>query len=60
MNTNNIKRNNAFKNFFPYLILFIIIGATLLILNMGSNKVHELKTGELLKALKGEDGRIYC
>ena len=55
MNTNNIKRNNAFKNFFPYLILFIIIGATLLILNMGSNKVHELKTGELLKALKNEE-----
>ncbi len=51
----NIKRNNAFKNFFPYLILFIVIGVTLFILNMGNNKVHELKTGELIQALKNEE-----
>ena len=55
MNTKEIKRNNTFRNFFPYLILLVIIGATLFILNMGNNTVHELKTGELIQALKNEE-----
>ncbi len=55
MNTKEIKRNNTLRNFFPYLILLIIIGATLLVLGMGGNQVHELKTGELITALKNEE-----
>ncbi len=54
MNT-NIKKNNAFRNFFPYLILCIVIGVTLFILSMGTDNVHELKTGELIQALKNEE-----
>ncbi len=53
----NVKtnKNNAVKSFFPYLILFIIIGVTLFVLNMGTNTVNELKTGELIQALKKEE-----
>ncbi len=54
MNIKDVKKNNTVKTFFPYLILFIIIGVTFFILNMGTNKVNELTTGELKKALKEE------
>ena len=52
MNIKDVKKNNAVRNFFPYLVLFIIIIATFLILNMGGKKVNELTTGELLTALQ--------
>ncbi len=54
MNNKEVRKNSTLKSLFPYLILFIIIGSVLFILNMGTNKVHELKTGELIKALKKE------
>lgn len=52
MNIKDVKKNNAFKNFFPYLVLFIIIIATFFILNLGGRRVNELTTGELLTALE--------
>ena len=55
MNIKNVKKNNTLKNFLPYIILFIVIGVTLFILNTGGNRVHELKTGELIEALKNEE-----
>ncbi len=51
MKIKEVKRNNAFRNFLPYLILLIIIGVTFFILNLGTNKVNDLTTGELLEAL---------
>lgn len=54
MNIKDVKKNNTVRTFFPYLVLFVIIGVTLVILNMGTNKVNELKTGELITALKEE------
>ena len=55
MNIKDVKKNNTVRNFFPYLVLFIIIIATFFILNLGGRKVNELTTGELLTALeKGE------
>ena len=48
MNIKDVKKNNAVRNFFPYLVLFIIIIATFFILNMGGKKVNELSTGELI------------
>lgn len=55
MNIKDVKKNNAVRNFFPYLVLFIIIIVTFFILNMGGKKVNELSTGELITALeKGE------
>ena len=55
MNIKDVKKNNAVKSFFPYFILFIIIIATLFILNMGGKKVNELTTGELLTALEQKE-----
>ncbi len=55
MNIKNMKKNNSLRNFLPYIILFIVIGVTLFILNTGGNRVHELKTGELIEALKSEE-----
>ena len=55
MNIKDVKKNNTMRNFFPYLVLFVIIIATFFILNLGGRKVNELTTGELLTALeKGE------
>jgi len=54
MNIKDVKKNNQVRNFFPYLILFVIIIAVFLILNMGTNKVNKLTTGELLTAIKNE------
>ena len=51
MKIKEVKRNNAFRNFLPYLILLIIIGVTFFILYLGTNKVNDLTTGELLEAL---------
>ena len=56
MNIKDVKKNNTVRNFFPYLILFIIIIATFFILNMGGRKVNDLTTGELLTAL--EQGEV--
>ncbi len=55
MNIREVRKNNTFRNLFPYLVLALIIGATFLLLNMGGVKVNELTTGELLKALKDEE-----
>mgnify|MGYP005769837045 FL=1 len=55
MNIKEVKKNNAARNFFPYLVLFIIIIATFLILNMGGRRVNELTTGELLTALEKDE-----
>ncbi len=52
MNIKDVKKNNAVRNFFPYLVLLVIIIATLFILNMGGRRVNELTTGELLTALE--------
>lgn len=52
MNIKDVKKNNTMRSFFPYLILFIIIGLTFFILSMGTNKVNKLTTGELITALK--------
>ncbi len=51
----SVKKNNTVRNFFPYLILIIIIGITFFILNMGSTKVNDLTTGELLEAIRNEE-----
>ena len=56
MNIKDVKKNNTIRNFFPYLVLFIIIIATFFILNLGGRKVNELTTGELLTAL--EQGEV--
>ena len=50
----DVKKNNAVRNFFPYLVLLMIIVGVLFILNMGTNKVNKITTGELLTALKEE------
>ena len=55
MNVKDIKKNNVVKNFFPYLILLAIMIIVFLFLNMGTNKVNKLTTGELVKALKEEN-----
>ncbi len=55
MNIKEVKKNNAVRNFFPYLVLFIIIIATFLILNIGGRRVNELTTGELLTALEKDE-----
>ena len=55
MNIKDVKKNNAVKNFFPYLVLLIIIIATFFILNLGGKKVNELTTGELLTALEQKE-----
>jgi len=52
MNKKDVKKSNAVRNFFPYLILLIIIGSVFFILNMGTKKVNDLTTGELIQALK--------
>lgn len=54
MNIKDVKKNNQVRNFFPYLILFVIIIAVFFILNMGTNKVNKLTTGELITAIKEE------
>ena len=56
MNIKDAKKNNTVRNFFPYLVLFIIIIATFFILNMGGRKVNDLTTGELITAL--EQGEV--
>ena len=56
MNIKDAKKNNTIRNFFPYLVLFIIIIATFFILNIGGRKVNDLTTGELITAL--EQGEV--
>ena len=50
----NVKsnKNENFKNFLPYIVLFGVILIVMYALNIQGNKVHELKTGELLTELK--------
>ena len=45
----NKKRQNAIKQFMPYLVLLVIITAMLLLYGGSATKVHELNTGEFLK-----------
>ena len=54
MNIKDVKKNNAVRNFFPYLILLIIICATFLFLNLGRQKVNKLTSGELISDVKEE------
>lgn len=54
MNIKDVKKNNVVRNSFPYFVLLLIICAVFFVLNMGSTKVNELTTGELLTALKEE------
>ena len=55
MNIKNVKRNDTIRNFFPYIILLIVIGVVFFILNFGNNKVNKIETGELLTALKSNE-----
>lgn len=48
----DLKKNNAIKSFFPYFVLILVIAGVFFMLSTGTNKVNELKTGELLQALK--------
>lgn len=45
----NKKRQNAIKQFMPYLVLLVIITAMLLLYGGSATRVHELNTGEFLK-----------
>ncbi len=53
---NNVKKNNKFRSFAPYLVLLIIIGAILLVANFQGDSVHEIKTGTLIKYI--EQGKV--
>lgn len=48
------KKNNAYRAMLPYTMLAIILVVTLLFMNMGSTKINELTTGELLQELENE------
>lgn len=50
----NRKNNSLFKNILPYLVICCVITGILIFLNYGSNVVHELTTGELLKEINKE------
>ncbi len=49
------KKNKTYIAMLPYIILAIILVVTLFALNRDSSKVHELKTGELLSAIKNQE-----
>ena len=53
---NNVKKNNKFRSFAPYLVLLLIIGAILLVANFQGDSVHEIKTGALIKYI--EQGKV--
>ena len=48
----NKKNSSLMKNIFPYFLLGLVICATFIILDYKGNKVNELTTGELLKAVE--------
>ena len=52
---NNAKKNNTVKNAGPYIILLLVMCGILFILNMQSDKVHELTTGKLITALEKDE-----
>ena len=52
----NKKRQNAAKQFTPYLVLLLIICAMLFLYSGTATKVHELKTGEFLKYIN--EGKV--
>ena len=47
-----MKRNNAIKNVFPYVVLIVVIFFVLTVLNFGGNINHSITTGELLSELE--------
>lgn len=49
-----MKKNNAVKISFPYVILLIIILGTLLYFNYAKEEVHKLSTGDLIKEIDKE------
>ena len=53
---NNVKKNKAFKNFAPYLVLILIIGAIVIAANFQGESVHKIKTGNLIKYI--EQGKV--
>ena len=55
----DLKKNNAVKSFFPYFVLILVVAGVFFILSMGTNKVNELKTGELLQALNHVGDQFY-
>ncbi len=49
----NVKRqNDNFRNILPYAVLFLVVVAVFLTLNMQGSKVNELSTGDLITELK--------
>ena len=53
----NVKtnKNERFKNVLPYVVLACVIALVLGVLNLQGNKVHELKTGELISELEKDN-----
>jgi len=49
------RNNNKFMALLPYLIVFIVLIMALLFMNNGKVKINELKTGELIQAIKNEE-----
>ncbi len=47
-------KNESFKNLLPYIVLACVMAIVLGTLNMQGNKVHQLKTGELIKELEND------
>ena len=49
------KKNNAYMSMLPYVILAIILVVSLFAMNIGSSKINELTTGELIKEIQNEN-----
>ena len=49
------KRNNSYATMAPWAILAIALVMALFLVNGNSTKVNELKTGELIQAIKKEE-----
>ncbi len=48
------KNNNSFMVMLPYLVVLIVILTALFFINGNKDKVHDLKTGELIQEIKKE------
>ena len=53
------KKNNAYMSMLPYVILAIILVVSLFAMNIGSSKINELTTGELIKEIQNFKFKIY-
>jgi hypothetical protein len=49
------KKNNTYMAMLPYIIVLVIILTALFFLNTNRDTVHDLKTGELIQAIKNEE-----